>query len=312
MEQNNIEQNQIQPPVEGVKKQNNNIGLIVILVLIIIALVGYIIYTKLSENTETPVVNNNVSTKNDDIKNESNTDNKIYDDITYKLEETDVITYKYSYRAGEGTEKYEPPFVEKVKYPVFSGGDDSISELNNKIKNSVNTFIENFKNSGVEQKKYDGSEGYISEDSNGKKLFYRSVDMFYHIAETEEYIQIFEDISDDTDGTGIYKNKNIYTIDKKGKKYLKNNEFINNIENIEEIKDSLITYIKEKDEIYLRDGISDKNKYISIIEDRLDNNNFMFEFENFEDIENYVFWFEFEDFYKYDVYVYSIETKSWE
>ena len=70
MEQNNIEQNQIQPPVEGVKKQNNNIGLIVMLVLIIIALVGYVIYTKLSENTETPVVNNNVSTKNDDIKNE--------------------------------------------------------------------------------------------------------------------------------------------------------------------------------------------------------------------------------------------------
>lgn len=313
MEQNNIEQNQIQPPVEGVKKQNNNIGLIVILVLIIIALVGYIIYTKLSENTENPVVNNNVLTKNDDIKNESNTDNIVYNDITYKLEKTDVITLKYIYHAGEGTEKYESPFVQKVEYPVFSGGDDSISELNNKIKNSVNTFIEDFKNSGVEQKKYDGSLGYISEDSNGKKLFYRSVDMSYDIVETEKYIQIFEYISDDTDGTGIYKNINIYTIDKKGKKYLKNDEFINNVDNIEEIKDSLITYIKENDEIYLPDSVSDKNEYISIIENYLDNNNFMLKFENYEDEGNYVFWFEFEeDFSKYEAYIYSIETKNWE
>ena len=76
-------------------------------VLIIIALVGYLIYTKVSENTENPVVNNNVSTKNDDIKNESNTHNKVYDDITYKLEKTDVITFKYIYRAGEGNEKYK-------------------------------------------------------------------------------------------------------------------------------------------------------------------------------------------------------------
>lgn len=312
MEQNNIEQNQIQPPVEGVKKQNNNIGLIVILVLIIIALVGYIIYKKVSENTETPVVNNNVSTKNDDIKNESDTENVIYDAVTYKIEEIEVLKFKSYYLAGEGTYKHTKPYTYLVKYPVISGGDDSVKSLNEKIKNNVEQFVTQYKNSGVNLKDYKSTTAEVYEDENGKKIAYRNKYLEYAVGEDEDFITISEIIYDKSEATYESIKNDMYIIDKSNKKEITNDEFIKKIKNIEELKKGIITYITDKECPHFWDWEeSEIEEYSLKIKNKLDNNKFTIKISyDYEGMVEYDFIIELEE-EDIEEYTYNKNTEEW-
>ncbi len=237
MEQNNIEQNQIQPPVEGVKKQNNNIRLIVILVLIIIALVGYLIYTKVSERTRIDT-NNPVTTSSDD-----SFDNK---EITYTKEQKELITYDYEiYVENEVNGKlkdYNKTIY--IDYYLFNSENEEIKNINNTILNNINNIIEENKNEGYEIKNVKNQECcYVIKEKDGKLINYQSVkSLRYIMNDNEDYIVLIEILREEYyAGGGVEtKIKNIYTINKKTGNLASYNEYINTIPNLSDLKEKLV------------------------------------------------------------------------
>ena len=307
MEENKMDETSIETKVEEIEPKKSNTGLIIVLVLIILGLVGYIIFTRFNFEKKQPPLNNDVNntTYSDD------SDNNQSMPITYTKTEVEVIKFDYGYfEKIIPLEEDEDPIV-IISYPVINGNDSSVISLNNKIKNNVNTYIEEYKKTGEPLENSEEEYGYVVVDSEGKKIFYfKRESLYYAINETEDYLIIEESINGCTiirECYDIYKET--YTINKKTGKVVSHEEAIKSVKNIDKLKNSLVQYIKGENDIELPEEVK-KNELASKMKEILDQNKFIIHFgEN----GNYYFYFRIKDeneTYEYYCY-YDANENTW-
>lgn len=227
-------------------RRKENKKLIIIIVIISILLVislffaivfGRYYFIKINEpQYGLDVPNNNTCTNNSDVE-------KI--DVSYVMDKKRIVEF----------EKYGEEFLDKyqgrkyIKYPVILGEHNSVLDLNDKIKDKVDNYIDEF---------YLGGE-IINASSNVKDLCYVDVledgsqknycnylSLQYTVFENDKYISVIEDeILNVENSSGDIKLNDIYTIDKSTGIVVSNEDVVKNMGNLSLMKNNLVKYVKE-------------------------------------------------------------------
>ena len=218
MEENKAEEKNVETSVQ--EKKSNNMGIIIVLILIIAGLVAYIAITSFTKNNIQPQDDNVIDANQEKL---------------YTMHEIELITFSNQYINGEivEVEKFDSPKV-NILYPVINGNDISIKNLNDRIKTNVDSFIKDYNATGI---KFDNSiefSGFIKEDSNGEKIYYEDLEILtYTVSESNDYLIIEESKSMHwNEGTVINEYIDTYSINKNTGKVISHEEVINSINNI--------------------------------------------------------------------------------
>lgn len=306
MEQNNYEQNRIQPPIVEEKKQKNNTGLIIFLVLVILVLVGYIVYTKITEQPQSST-NNPITTNSDD-----NSNNK---EITYTKEKKELITYKYEIDGeGNGTGKLKE-YTETIyiDYYLFNSNNEEINNMNNTILNNINNIIEENKKGGhkiTKQSVKNEECCYVTEDENGTLTNYQTtLSMFYDLIEDDDYIVLaeYEHVENYGGTSGFANLKNVYTINKKTGKLVPHIDYINSKPEIMDLKKSLydeLVFLLEGTTAYNED---EKKELKNKIKNALENKEFV---AYYKDDELTIIFDQYDEEYAFTTWYYN-EENGW-
>lgn len=294
MEENKAEEKNVETSVQ--EKKSNNMGIIIVLILIIAGLVAYIAITSFTKNNIQPQDDNVIDANQEKL---------------YTMHEIELITFSNQYINGEivEVEKFDSPKV-NILYPVINGNDISIKNLNDRIKTNVDSFIKDYNATGI---KFDNSiefSGFIKEDSNGEKIYYEDLEILtYTVSESNDYLIIEESKSMHwNEGTVINEYIDTYSINKNTGKVISHEEVINSINNIQELKNSLINFIKEGTDVNFSDmEEEDRNNIANKVQAILEQNKF---FITFEENGSYIFTCIIDET-THEYYYYDIEEKAW-
>ena len=207
-------------------------------------------------------------------------------------------------------DKYENEFLDRergikyIEYPVIIGEHKSVLDLNDRIKEKVDFYINEFESFGE----------VIDKDTSLDELCYVEVlsdktqknycnyyTLEYDLYINDKYISIVEDrlfISERA--TGFNELNEIYIVDKSSGMVVSNDDVIKNINNLSLMKNNLVKYIKENyenleyykfSEISKEDFLADLDILLSTNSFKVffDENSIYFYFNKIQGVNNVVF-----------------------
>ena len=179
------------------------VWLVVILIVLVVALMGFIVYREFYSEEKTSV---------------DNTTNKIIStkDVTYEMKSSNILGKLLFESEGDLSDLLDDDNNIRLHYPVISGDSQDIKNLNNKILTQINTTINNLQ--GIKQEKTDENYGCyeIKLTGDSESSIFEHFNYFrYDVEETDEKIIIKEYIVASTGcATGNEELYYTYTVDK--------------------------------------------------------------------------------------------------
>lgn len=241
------------------ESKRNNIIIIFLSILLLVSLVfvfilGRYYFKDINEPQYglTPPVINGGTCSTDEI-HKSN--------ISYVIDQKKLV--EFDKKGEEFLDNYQGR--KYIKYPVIVSGDVSTLDLNDKIKDKVDSYIETFNLGG------DIIDGTVSKDDlcyiesldNGTLKNYCSyLVLNYNVYENNEYFSIVEDeelIDEKNSEDGYKKLNDVYYVSKTSGEVVLNEDVLKNVNNLALMKNSLIKYIKEN---YLNLNLYKENEVI--------------------------------------------------
>lgn len=255
---------------EEKNKNNTMVYLVVAIVVIALAVMGYFIFAK-KDGIDKPVIKPNEPQTNQ----------------LYSMEQKELVKFTHKGCNSELKELDDAAKTVKINYPVFKGTDETITNLNNTIAERVKGYVENFILDGVEIQKEEIENNaefcnYLNVLDNNSIISYATYEhLDYSIIEVDNYLFAVEffylEMGSGRGGTDVF---NVFTIDKTTGKVIENNDVIATISNIAEIKNLITSYV-EKDENQEYDYIekTEFNKMVNSLKTKLEKNEYKVYYE---------------------------------
>ena len=203
-------------------------------------------------------------------------------DISYIMDKKKMVEF----------DKLEGKFLDKyqgrkyIEYPVIIGAHNSILDLNDKIKEKVDAYINDFASAGeiINNETNPDEICYVKVLDDKTQINYCSYySLEYDIYTSDKYISIIEDRVFNTEiATGFSELSEIYTVDKSTGIVVSNEDVVKDINNLSIMKNDLIKYIKENYinlEYYKVSEIS-KEDFLADLDILLSTNSFKVFFED--------------------------------
>lgn len=255
----------------NVKKENNNIVMIIAVIVVVVAVAVFVYF---------------MVSKNNNKDNPTNNPGEPEVKALYNMNQKDLVTFSHKYCNSELKEIAADSKTVKINYPVFTGTDETITNLNAEILERVNGYVDNFIIDGrdVNNEELQNSQECVFVNvatDNTMKRYDNYEHMDYKVIETEGYLFAVEsfhlEMAGGRAGTDVF---NVYNIDKKTGKVIENKEIIKNVTNIVEVENLIVSYV-EKDENkeyeYLEKEIY--NKVISKLKEKIEKDDYKLYYE---------------------------------
>lgn len=285
-------------------EENNKgiIWLIIILIILVLGLVGYIVYDKVILNDKIPVNNDNTTstTINNTIQSNVNLPKK------YEIKKKEAIKFEFNKNYSDN----QKDLIEYIEYPVINGDDESIVNLNKTILQNVDKVINELKDEGkiVTDNEYNDLCYLKIQDDGQKKEYCEYTLLEYNIKSSSKYLTIIEEESGKClNCTGYQLPLNFYIIDKTTNKMINNSEIISSIDNLSELKNDLINFIKNNFENFDYFTYIEKSKFIRDISNLINNDEYIIYYDN----EELVFYFKEIQDTRHVLFSFS-EEEGWE
>lgn len=297
------------------RKKENRKYIIIISILSILLLISFIFVIILGryyyKNITKPqyglgIPNNSNSCSSEDIE-------KI--DIVYIMDKKKIVEF----------DKYGEEYLDKyqgrkyISYPVLLGEHNSVIDLNDKIKDKVDTYINNFYLDGevIDETIESDELCFVKVLDGTQKNYCNYLTLKYDVYENDRYISIVEDeILESENASGDISLNDIYIVDKTTGMVVSNDEVIKNMNNLSLMKNNLIKYVKENYtsfsyydvwEVELNDFIADLDILLSTNSFKVffENESVYFYFNKIQGVEDVVFkytndvWEEYCDMYNF-------------
>lgn len=252
-------------------EQKSNKGLVWLTVLLIILFIGLISLVVFNTMLKKEKQNN------DNTTTTTTTNLNVNLPIKYEMKKKEVIKFEFN----ENFMESQTDATEYIEYPVISGEDKSIENLNKTILQNVDTTINKIKDEGkiVENNEYNNL-CYLKVQDDGKKREYCNYTLMeYEIKDSTKYLTIIEeDWYVSLNGTGSQSPRNFYVIDKESGKVVSNDDLIFSIKNISTLENTLKTYFVENYSDFSSNDV--KKLYVEMFNEEIDNKNYLVYFDS--------------------------------